>query len=299
MTENALRPQRRPLPLHSLAEVRNKFSYLDAQVTEVAITASDGISLKGWYAREPLRNAPSVIVLHGLGDNRLGMMGYAELLLAHGFNVLMPDARAHGESGGTLATYGLLERNDIREWYEWLAASENPACIFGLGESMGAAQLLQALEPESQFCAVIAESSFSSFREIAYDRAGQFFHTGPWLGRTLLRPLLEWAFWYARLRYGLRLEDVSPESAVAATHIPVLLIHGLDDTNIPIRHSRLIQRRNSDVRLWEVAGAGHCGAISTSPRVFEQRVLGWFKVSAADIPAIGSPSIKSCTSARQ
>ena len=38
------------------------------------------------------------------------MVGYAELLLAHGFTVLLPDARAHGASGGSLATYGLLER---------------------------------------------------------------------------------------------------------------------------------------------------------------------------------------------
>lgn len=61
-----------------------------------------------------------VILLHGLSDNRLGMIGYAELLLAHGFAVLMPDARAHGASGGDLATYGLLESDDIHEWFDWL-----------------------------------------------------------------------------------------------------------------------------------------------------------------------------------
>lgn len=50
-----------------------------------------------------------MILLHGLSDNRLGMIGYAELLLSHGFSVVMPDARAHGTSGSQLATYGLLE----------------------------------------------------------------------------------------------------------------------------------------------------------------------------------------------
>lgn len=45
------------------------------------------------------------MVLHGLADNRIGMAGYAQLLLAHGYTVL-PEATAHGVSGGTLATSG-------------------------------------------------------------------------------------------------------------------------------------------------------------------------------------------------
>jgi hypothetical protein len=64
-----------------------------------------------------------------LSDNRIGMIGYAELLLSHGFTVLLPDARAHGASGGLMATYGLLESDDIRRWYEWLDSHQRPGCI--------------------------------------------------------------------------------------------------------------------------------------------------------------------------
>jgi hypothetical protein len=71
---------------------------------------------------------------------------------------------------------------------------------------MGAAQLLQSLPSEPRFSAVAVESPFSSFREIAYDRVGQFFHTGPWLGRTVLRSIVEAAFGYARLKYQLDFE---------------------------------------------------------------------------------------------
>src|ERR1700727_1878213 len=70
----------------------------------------------------------------GLDDNRMGMTGYAQLLLAHGSSVLLPDARAHGASGGNLATYGLLERYDIRQWLGFLLAHVHPHCIFGLAE---------------------------------------------------------------------------------------------------------------------------------------------------------------------
>ena len=91
---------------------------------------------------------------------------------------------------------------------------------------MGAAQLLQSLDTHPRLCAVVAESSFSTFREIAYDRMGQPFHLGPWVGRTILRPLVEVAFLRARLKYHLNMDDISPEDSVAATTIPVLLIHG-------------------------------------------------------------------------
>jgi pimeloyl-ACP methyl ester carboxylesterase len=203
-----------------------------------------------------------------------------QLLLAHGYSVLLPDARAHGASGGPLATYGLVERNDIRQWFDFLSAQDHPRCIFGLGESMGAAQLLQSLEAGTHFCAVVAESSFSNFHEIAYDRMGQPFHlgasVGPWCGRTFLRPLVEAAFLRARWKFDLNLYRVSPEDAVAATQVPVLLIHGQIDSNIPVRHSRRIHVRNPRTVLWEVPNADHCGAISTAPQEFERRVLSWF-----------------------
>ena len=54
-------------------------------------------------------------------------------------------------------------------------------------------------------------------------------------GRTIFRPLVASAYVYARLSYGLDMELVAPERAVAKTQVPVLLIHGKNDTNIPVR----------------------------------------------------------------
>jgi pimeloyl-ACP methyl ester carboxylesterase len=247
-------------------------AYLD----DVAMIAGDGAPLRAWYIHQERGNRNAALLLHGLGDNRMGTVGYAQILLAHGYDVLMPDARAHGISGGQIATYGLLEREDLRRWFEWLQVRDHPQCIFGFAESMGAAQLLESLDAEAGFCAVIAESSFSNFREIAYDRMGQQVHAGSWVGRTLLRPVVEIALAYTRLKYHLNLADASPEDTVARTRIPVLLIHGRADSNIPVRHSRRIQLRNPAVVLWEVPGADHCAAISTFPKEFESRMVGWY-----------------------
>jgi pimeloyl-ACP methyl ester carboxylesterase len=141
---------------------------------------------------------------------------------------------------------------------------------------MGGAELLRSLTVEKDFCAVIAESSFSSFREAAYDRLGQQFSTGPWLGRTLLRPALVAGMAYARFRYGIDFSVADPAGAVAVSQVPVLLIHGLADTNLPPSHSEMIRAVNPAVALWEPAGADHCGAMSTAPEEYERRVVSWF-----------------------
>jgi hypothetical protein len=226
-------------------------------------------------------NGDAVILLHGHTDNRTGMLGNADLLLRHGYAVLLPDARAHGKSDGGLATYGVKESGDVRNWFDWMQNSESPRCIDGLGESMGAAQLLQSLRTTPGFCAVIAESAFANFREASYDRLGEKFHAGAWAGRTLLRPAVEAGFLYARWKYGVDLERASPENAVAASNVPVLLIHGKEDTNLPPINSEMILAHNGmhnpSVQLWEPAEATHCGAAGAEPAEYERRVIGWFE----------------------
>lgn len=276
LADGTLHPPRRPLTDDQASAMQLSTQALGATMEDIAIATSDGVTLRAWKIRPHPSNGDDVLLLHGLGDNRIGVTGYARLFASHGFTVLLPDARAHGTSGGELATYGLLERNDIRDWLNLLENQDHPHCVYGFGESMGAAQLLQSLETRPNLCAVAAESPFATFREIAYDRMGQPFHLGPWFGCTVLRPLVEIAFLRARWKYGLKMQQVSPEDSVATTDIPVLLIHGQADSNIPVRHSRRIRARNPNANLWEVPGAEHCGAIAAAPQEFEQRLLIWF-----------------------
>jgi len=276
VAEMTLHPQRRVLDARAIAEAEQVTRRTASTLQDISIRTEDNLLLKAWLIEPSLTNGNAVLLLHGLSDNRIGMLGYAELLLAHGYTVLMPDSRAHGQSEGTMATYGLIERRDIRDWARWLQTNWHPACIFGFGESMGAAQLLQSLGGIPIFCAVVAESPFSDLREVGYDRVGQFFHTGPWLGRTLLRPVIEISFLYTRWKYGLNLQHVSPEEVVSETKVPVFLIHGQIDGNIPVRHSRLIKTFVPAVVVWEVPGADHCGAVNIAPEQFDNRLLEWF-----------------------
>jgi uncharacterized protein len=272
----ALHPPRLSVTASEERNAQAAANAASVEFREVELTASDGAVLRAWFLRPGDANGNAVVLLHGVSDNRMGMYGYGMWLLENHYSVLLPDARAHGLSGG-LATYGLQESGDTHRWVEWLEDAEHPRCVFGLGESMGAAELLQSLPTEPRFCAVVAESSFATFREVAYARFGRPFHTGPWLGRTFFRPSVEIGFLYVRLRYGFNMEKASPEHAVEETKIPILLIHGLRDRNIPPYHSDLIQSHNpSDIVVWKVPGAFHTGAHKAAPVEFERRVLGWF-----------------------
>lgn len=275
--EGALHPARARLQPaeQSAAEVMATRDHAD--LTETSIVGSDGAILRAWSMRPKAPNGEAVILFHGQSDNRAGMLGNADLLLRHGFAVLLPDARGHGESGGTIATYGVLEADDISRWFDWLRETEHPRCIDGLGDSMGGAELLNSLSVDPGFCAVIAESSFSTFRNAADVRLGQEFHTGPWLGRTLLRPAVDFGLLYARLKYRVDLAEASPLHAAAESTTPMLLIHGLADTNMPPWNSEIICAKDRHAESWEPAHAGHCGAIGAEPVEYERRVISWFE----------------------
>ena len=99
MTEVTLHPGRHLQSSGDEMEAREMAHLHDSELTDIAIAARDGVTLRAWSIRPGNSNGNAVILLHGLGDNRFGMTGYAELLLSRGFSVLMSDARAHGTSG--------------------------------------------------------------------------------------------------------------------------------------------------------------------------------------------------------
>lgn len=280
MAEMTLHPWRRPLPDKDKERIAHVYGQYSANLQPVTINAVDGADLRGWYSVPANDNGKSVILLHGIGDNRLGVAGYGQTFLQQGYRVLLPDSRAHGESGGSVATYGLLESDDIHRWVSWLY-DHGASCVDGFGESMGAALVLESMRAEPRFCAVVADSPFSTFRSVAYDREGYSVGAGrlglePWVGRTIGLLPAEIAFRYARWRYGVDLLHANPLDTLKFSTIPVLLIHGEKDINILPRHSLILARANLEhAQLWLVPGARHGAAAAVRPQEFWFRVLGF------------------------
>jgi dipeptidyl aminopeptidase/acylaminoacyl peptidase len=276
LAEGSLRLWHRPLTHRQQAQalVRREFQ---AELQEVSVTAADAVVLKAWYVHPQHSNGDAVVLAHGITDNREGVAGYAELFLKHGYAVLLPDARAHGESGGQFATYGVKEADDLHRWVSWLYAHDSPQCVYGFGESYGAALVLQSLSSEPRYCAVVVEDAFSTAREMSYERVSGFFHLGDWFGRTLGRPIIGAAALYAQAFYHIDLLQPSPLRALKQSSVPVLLIHGVLDGSINPRHSIILAHAAPNhVQLWLVANAQHTGAWSAAHDEFESRVLAWF-----------------------
>lgn len=269
LAEGALRRPAMPAAPYGPALARVLEQHPSATVREVSLTAGDGTVLRASWLSPAQPNGAAVIVLHGIADTRRGATGHAGYLLAAGYRVLLPDLRAHGESGGEFVSYGLLERDELKQWAGWARSQSSGAAsakVFSIGTSLGAAIALQAI-PEAGFAAVVAESPFVCFPDIATYRT-----SGMW-------PLASAAMLYAWLRHGLPLKDACPLHALAEdrTGTPVLLIHGVDDANIPVEHSRRLAVLDpSRITLWEVPDAGHVQVLGRTYAAYSQRVIAFF-----------------------
>ncbi len=251
---------------------------ISADFRDVQIIARDGVVLKAWLVHPEHPNGNAAIALHGVGDTRFGIRYRARILADAGYTVLMPDSRGHGVSGGELVTFGILEKDDVHRWADWLLQTEHPRQLFGIGASLGASILIQSLENDSRFTAAVAECPFGDFHQAAYDRTAEKLGLNHWLARVLLFPVIEPGLIYGRMKYGIDFGEVRPLDAIAHTRVPVLLIHGADDSKIPPSHSVALHTADPGGSvLWLVPGAGHVTIANVAGDEFRRRVLEWFQ----------------------
>ena len=260
------------------------------------VRAEDGALLRGWIVYPPSPNGSWVLLFHGVADNRVGVIGQSEFLLRAGYSVIMMDARRHGASEGTIATYGWLERGDTHAVIDALLHAISQRCIaipspgygdpcappkhiFALGESMGAGIALQAAGADPRIEAVVAESSFANLREAAYDYAG--LRKSPLLGKTVFAPGTWTLLYRGEKLTGIPLDEVSPVKAVASRVFPVLLICDEKDVALPCRHTQMIYAAaRGPKQMWVVPRAYHTAALGFQPEQFKRRVLEFFATYA-------------------
>lgn len=270
-----IHPERRLLTADLIHEADVSLEQTHSRRDEFTVRAPDGALLHGWKVRSAESNGSWVLLFHGVADNRVGVMGVSEFLLRAGYNVTMMDARAHGESEGTIATYGWLERGDTSAIIDALIASEHPAHIFALGESLGAGIALQSAGADPRIEGVVAEAPFANLREAAYDYAG--LRKSPLLGKTLFAPFAWMLVYRGEALAGFSGSEVSPEKAVATRPFPVLLICDGEDDALPCRHAEQIYAAARGPKsLWVVPRAFHTAALGFAPEEFRRRVLAFY-----------------------
>ena len=281
-----LHPQKRELTPDMTRDADVTFAQIGAKREDVSVRAADGVLLSGWKVRAAKPNGAWVLVLHGVSDNRYGITEHARLVLQSGYSVLMMDSRAHGASGGDMASYGWLERKDVSAEIDQLEKTEHPEHLYVLGVSMGAGIALQAAGADPRIEAVVAEAPFANLQEAAYDYAG--LQRWPLLGKTLFAP----GAWVLILRgqqlAGFPASQVSPEKSVAQRAFPLLLICDEADVVLPCRHSeKILSAAAGPKELWRVPGAMHTGALGAAPEEFRRRLVGFFEQQRSTANARG------------
>ncbi len=235
---------------------------------DVAIDAGE-VTLRGWYFDNPADGNCGVLFMHGFTGTRYEALYWAPLFWPHGCDLLAYDHRGHGDSSPALLTYGYHEKDDALAARNWFAqrAGLDPSRIAVGGVSYGAATALQLapMIPEAPF--VLADSSYSSLRDILTVQGEAR------LGRPLIRLLMPGALWVAGLRGHFDVDEVSPEKAIAAAQMPILLIHSRTDEFTPYTHSEAIYANSDQSRTvlhvndW---GSPHASDIGTDFAAYQE-----------------------------
>jgi len=239
---------------------------------EVTITSHDGLKLKGRYYHIK-DGAPIELLFHGYRSHAFrDCSGGHALSRKMGFNALVVDQRAHGESEGKTISFGIQERRDALAWIEYLNekyGSSPPIILSGL--SMGAATVLMVSGmnlPDNVVC-IVADSPYSSPCEII-EKVAEDLH----FPVSLCRPFLHMGAWiYGRFR----LNETSAMEAVKHADVPILLLHGEDDRLVPCSMTvQIAAACASPVTVHTFPAAGHGLCYMTDPRRYERVVYDFF-----------------------
>lgn len=207
---------------------------------DIVIQSRFGYSLKGTYIPNPHATEKTLIFLHGFTENRLAGLSFTSIYLNSGFNVLLIDSRAHGESGGDSVTWGVYERYDLDQWVDWVRQRFPSGQIGVHGISMGAATALMHAELNEQNKRVafyIADSSYSDFETLLTLQLRQRL---PQVEPLLLDLLLPYINFAAYLHAHFTFYQASPLQAVQQATTPILYLHGEADKLVPISMSQAL-----------------------------------------------------------
>lgn len=238
------------------------------EAERVTFQGTDGVSLVGDLVAP--RNGAAVILVHGLYANREQLLPEARLLADDGYGVLIYDNRAHGDSGGSLATWGLLESEDAARAVDYVQKRTGlPAGKIGLlGLSIGGTAVLREARDDSRVGALVVEATYSSMGEeiqFMYSRYG---------------PLSELpARWLAQAVGRLDYAQIEPRDIVCGLRSrPLLLVYGSEDPDVPISEAHRMAAAACRPDALLVVPANTHGGYMASPgaATYSTRLLGFF-----------------------
>lgn len=222
----------------------------------VSITSSyDGHAIPADHIYTKNKDADTIILIHGLGGNRRGMLLFAERFLDKGYNILTYDQRSAGENLAENTTFGYLESYDAADYVEYLdkqiGADKN---IYLLGVSNGAATAGISVRHEivkKRVASIIMDCPFNSTVDMMRVKMSSM-DLGIPLGFMIFCGDL-----YNRMALGFSYAQASAVPYLAESRIPVLIIASKGDDFTPYRMAEKIHEAAPESTLVSVDDSKH------------------------------------------
>ncbi|MBR1416684.1 MAG: alpha/beta hydrolase [Bacilli bacterium] len=202
--------------------------WLNDNCKKVNIKSKDNLKLQGYIVNN--NSDKWIIFVHGYSGDHKHMINRAKKMYEMGYQVLLVDLRGHGKSEGKYITMGIKDCYDIKEWITYLIENESAKEIGLFGISMGAATVMMTigldLPKEVKFA--IEDCGYTSVWEEFKYQVNNLYHlpTFPFLHICNLFAII-----FAKYNF----KSYSPIEAISNTKIPLLLIHGSNDTFVPFK----------------------------------------------------------------
>ena len=192
---------------------------------DIYITSFDKLKLHARVYLNPSSNKVA-IMCHGYrGTPCRDFSGGAVEMIKLGYNVILIDERAHGQSQGHSITFGVRETKDVVGWVNYARNrfGENIELVL-VGISMGGATVLMSADKVGK-AKIIADCPYSSPKIMLQQTIRAM-----GLPVRIFYPLVNLS---SILFAHTNLNKISPYDSIKNTTNPVLIIHGGSDSVVP------------------------------------------------------------------
>lgn len=166
----------------------------------------------GWWIPAASVDAPVVLYFHGNSSNIGDSLSRSQRFYQWGYSTLLVDYRGYGRSPGPFPHEQQLYEDAAAIWdYLMQQRAVSPKQLVLFGHSLGSAIAFQLASEHPTVAGVIAESSFTNMRAMVKHKL-----------RIVLPPLSQ-----------LLTQEFDSLARVRSLPVPVLLIHGTADTEVP------------------------------------------------------------------
>ena len=255
--------------------------YSKYKVEEISIKSSfDGHLIPADYIYTN-KNSNVVILVHGLGSNRLSTYPVSEVFLRNGYNVIAYDQRSSGENYAKYNTFGVLESRDLADYVSYAKERVGPNSKLGIwGVSFGGATTgiyLGNKETTDLVDFAILDSPLSSMRymiETGVHELGLVLHPKfmTFCGNIV-----------TKIRLGFSYDDAEVKKKIKDTLVPIMVINSKADKLTPYFMGKEIYDAvyKAEKEIYTVEDSGHAAILGGHPREYEKNVVEFIQTKSA------------------